>query len=51
MRKPASRYWRTYEKFFKGKNDLKDVELLGLVTTPGNSLINMKPRRSSRSPI
>ncbi|MDP2087370.1 MAG: TRAP transporter substrate-binding protein DctP [Gemmobacter sp.] len=35
--------WRTYEKFFKGKNDLKDVELLGLVTTPPNSLINMKP--------
>ena len=35
--------WRTYEAFFKGKNDLKDVELLGLVTTPGNSLVNMKP--------
>lgn len=35
--------WRTYETFFKGKNDLKDVELLGLVTTPPNSLINMKP--------
>ena len=35
--------WRTYEAFFKGKNDLKDVELLGLVTTPPNSLINMKP--------
>ena len=35
--------WRTYEKFFKGKNDIADVELLGLVTTPGNSLISMKP--------
>ena len=35
--------WRTWERFFKGKNDLKDVELLGLVTTPGNSLVNMKP--------
>lgn len=35
--------WRTYEAFFKGRNDLKDVELLGLVTTPPNSLINMKP--------
>lgn len=35
--------WRTYEKFFNGKNDVKDVDLLGLVTTPGNSLINMKP--------
>jgi TRAP-type C4-dicarboxylate transport system substrate-binding protein len=34
--------WRTYEKFFAGKNALKDVELLGLVTTPGNSLINMQ---------
>ncbi len=34
--------WRTYDQFFKGKNGLKDVELLGLVTTPGNSLINMK---------
>ncbi len=33
--------WRTYEKFFKGKNELKDVELLGLVTTPANSLISM----------
>lgn len=33
--------WRTYEQFFKGKNGLKDVELLGLVTTPGNSLISM----------
>jgi TRAP-type C4-dicarboxylate transport system substrate-binding protein len=35
--------WRTYETFFKGKNDMQDVELLGLVTTPPNSLINMKP--------
>jgi TRAP-type C4-dicarboxylate transport system substrate-binding protein len=35
--------WRTYEAFFKGKNDMQDVELLGLVTTPPNSLINMKP--------
>lgn len=34
--------WRTYEQFFKGKGVLKDVELLGLVTTPGNSLVNMK---------
>lgn len=33
--------WRTYEQFFKGKNGLKDVELLGLVTTPANSLISM----------
>ena len=33
--------WRTYEQFFKGKNALKDVELLGLVTTPANSLISM----------
>jgi TRAP-type transport system periplasmic protein len=33
--------WRTYETFFKGKNELKDVELLGLVTTPANSLISM----------
>lgn len=34
--------WRTYEQFFKGKTGLKDVELLGLVTTPANSLINIK---------
>lgn len=33
--------WRTYEQFFKGKTALKDVELLGLVTTPANSLISM----------
>lgn len=33
--------WRTYDQFFKGKNALKDVELLGLVTTPANSLISM----------
>jgi TRAP-type C4-dicarboxylate transport system substrate-binding protein len=33
--------WRTYEQFFKGKNGLKDVELLGIVTTPANSLISM----------
>ncbi len=33
--------WRTYDQFFKGKNGLKDVELLGLVTTPANSLISM----------
>lgn len=33
--------WRTYEQFFKGKNGLKDVEMLGLVTTPANSLISM----------
>jgi TRAP-type C4-dicarboxylate transport system substrate-binding protein len=33
--------WRTYEQFFKGKNAIKDVELLGLVTTPANSLISM----------
>jgi TRAP-type C4-dicarboxylate transport system substrate-binding protein len=33
--------WRTYEQFFQGKNALKDVELLGLVTTPANSLISM----------
>lgn len=34
--------WRTWAKFFKGKNDLKDVELLGLVTTPPGSFFNMK---------
>lgn len=34
--------WRTYEAFFKGKNDLADVELLGLVTTPPGSFLNMK---------
>jgi TRAP-type C4-dicarboxylate transport system substrate-binding protein len=33
--------WRTYEQFFKGKNGLKDVEMLGIVTTPANSLISM----------
>jgi TRAP-type C4-dicarboxylate transport system substrate-binding protein len=33
--------WRTYDQFFKGKNALKDVELLGLVSTPANSLISM----------
>lgn len=33
--------WRTYDQFFKGKNALKDVELLGLVSTPANSLIAM----------
>lgn len=34
--------WRTYEQFFKGKNELKDVVLLGLVTTPPGNLYNMK---------
>ncbi|MEZ5796654.1 MAG: hypothetical protein R3D63_03685 [Paracoccaceae bacterium] len=29
--------WRTYEQFFQGKNALKDVELLGLVTTPATA--------------
>lgn len=33
--------WRTYEQFFMGKNGMKDLELLGLVTTPANSLISM----------
>lgn len=35
--------WRTYKTFFKGKNDLKDVVLLGLITTPPGSLLNLKP--------
>lgn len=34
--------WRTWETHFKGRNDLKDVELLGLVTTPPGSFLNMK---------
>ena len=34
--------WRTWETHFKGKNDLRDVELLGLVTTPPGSFLNMK---------
>ena len=34
--------WRTYEKFFQGKNDLPGVKTLALITTPGASLFNMK---------
>ncbi|MCW1933766.1 type 2 periplasmic-binding domain-containing protein [Pararhodobacter zhoushanensis] len=35
--------WRTYERYFAGHNDLEDVVLLGLVTTPSGSFFNMAP--------
>ncbi|MCB1342012.1 MAG: TRAP transporter substrate-binding protein DctP [Pseudooceanicola sp.] len=42
-RETSVAFWRTYEKFFAGKNDMKDVVLLGLITTPPASFFNMKP--------
>lgn len=36
--------WRTYEKFFKGKNDFKNVVLIGLLTTPSGGLFDLKPK-------
>lgn len=36
--------WRTWEKFFAGKEELKDVELLALITVAPGNLYNMKPK-------
>lgn len=36
-------FWRTHQQFFAPHHSIDGVELLGVVTTPANSLLNMQP--------